>query len=193
MPPLFPFPFLPELTSHNKKRMEKLMGLIISRSEGLYCPPGDFYIDPWQPVDRAVITHGHADHARAGHRHYLAAAPGKNILLSRLGDIDLDTLPYGVPVTHNGVQLSFHPAGHVLGSAQVRLAYRGEVWVASGDYKLDPDRTCIPFEPVPCHTFVTESTFGLPIYRWPTQTALFDDINRWWRSNAAENKTSVLF
>ncbi|MCD6025943.1 MAG: ligase-associated box helicase [Solimicrobium sp.] len=169
------------------------MDLIIARPEGLYCPPGDFYIDPWRSVDRAIITHGHSDHARSGNGHYLCAAPGKNILLSRLGDIALDTLPYGVPLTHNGVQLSFHPAGHVLGSAQVRLEYRGEVWVASGDYKMESDGTCAPFEPVPCHTFITESTFGLPIYRWPAQVELFNDINEWWRNNAAENRTSVLF
>lgn len=169
------------------------MDLIVARPEGLYCAPGDFYIDPWQPVERAVITHAHSDHARAGNGHYLAAAPGKNILLSRLGDIALYTLPYGVPILHNGVQLSFFPAGHILGSAQVRLAYRGEVWVASGDYKMEADGTCAPFEPVPCHTFITESTFGLPIYRWPAQTALFDDINQWWRSNAANNQISVLF
>jgi len=169
------------------------MDLITARPEGLYCPPGDFYIDPWRPVERAVITHAHSDHARAGNGHYLAAAPGKNILLSRLGDIALDTLPYDIPITHHGVQLSFHPAGHVLGSAQVRLAYRGEVWVASGDYKLEPDGTCAPFEPVPCHTFITESTFGLPIYRWPGQPVLFDEINQWWRNNAENNRTSVLF
>lgn len=169
------------------------MELIVARPEGLYCPPGDFYIDPWRPVERAVITHAHSDHARSGNAHYLAAAPGRNILLARLGDIALDVLPYGVPLTHNGVQISFHPAGHVLGSAQVRLAYRGEVWVASGDYKMESDGTCAPFESVPCHTFITESTFGLPIYRWPSQAELFADINQWWRSNAANDRTSVLF
>jgi putative mRNA 3-end processing factor len=114
-------------------------------------------------------------------------------VLARLGNIGLDTVPYGASVTHNGVQISFHPAGHVLGSAQVRLAYRGQVWVASGDYKLEADGTCAPFEPVPCHTFITESTFGLPIYRWSAQTGLFNDINQWWRSNAANNRASVLF
>jgi len=143
------------------------MDLVIARPEGLYCPPGDFYIDPWRPVDRAVITHGHGDHARVGNRHYLTAASGAGILRSRLGqDIHLQTLPYGERLLHHGVTLSLHPAGHVLGSAQVRLEYQGEVWVASGDYKVEPDGTCTPFEPVRCHTFISESTFGLPIYRW---------------------------
>ena len=170
------------------------MDLVVARPEGLYCPPGDFYIDPWRPVQRAVITHGHSDHARRGNGHYLAAAPGAGILRKRLGDdIALQLLKYGERIEHHGVTLSLHPAGHVLGSAQVRLEYRGEVWVASGDYKLDADGTCLPFEPVRCHTFITESTFGLPIYRWVPQPELFADINQWWRSNAAEGRTSVLF
>lgn len=170
------------------------MDLVIARPEGLYCPPGDFYIDPWRPVDRAVITHGHGDHARWGNRHYLAAAPGKGILLSRLGtDINLEVLDYGHSITHHGVRLSFHPAGHVLGSAQVRLEYQGEVWVASGDYKVEPDGTCTAFEPVPCDTFITESTFGLPIYKWRPQAEIFADMNQWWAANAAQNRASVLF
>lgn len=170
------------------------MDLVIARPEGLYCPPGDFYIDPWRPVDRAVITHGHGDHARAGCGHYLAAAPGEHILRVRLGaDIRLDALAYGQSITHHGVKLSLHPAGHVLGSAQVRLEYQGEVWVASGDYKVEPDATCTPFEPVRCDTFITESTFGLPIYTWRPQQEIFDDINRWWVANQAQKRASVLF
>ncbi|MES2883527.1 MAG: ligase-associated DNA damage response exonuclease [Pseudomonadota bacterium] len=170
------------------------MPLIIARPEGLYCPPGDFYIDPWRPVDRAVITHGHSDHARRGNGHYLAAAPGAGILRKRLGDdISLQTLAYGEQIDHHGVRLSLHPAGHVLGSAQVRLEHGGEVWVASGDYKTEDDGTCAPFEPVRCHTFITESTFGLPIYKWVPQTALFADINDWWRGNAEAGRSSVLF
>jgi putative mRNA 3-end processing factor len=140
--------------------------LVVQRPEGLYCPPGDFYIDPWRPVDRAVITHAHADHARSGHGHYLAAAPAGGVLRARLGDITLQTLAYGERIEHHGVTVSLHPAGHVLGSAQVRLEHGGQVWVASGDYKVAPDRTCAPFEPVRCDVFITESTFGLPIYRW---------------------------
>jgi putative mRNA 3-end processing factor len=170
------------------------MDLLIARPEGLYCPPGDFYIDPWRPVDRAVITHGHSDHARHGNNHYLTAAPGAGILRKRLGeDIQLDTLNYGESINHHGVKLSLHAAGHVLGSAQVRLEYQGEVWVASGDYKLEDDGTCAPFEHVRCHTFITESTFGLPIYRWQPQVELFADINSWWQNNAANGRTSVLF
>lgn len=168
------------------------MDLVIATPEGLYCPPGDFYIDPWRPVDRAVITHAHADHARRGHRHYLASAAGEGVLRARLGDISLDALAYGQVVEHNGVRISLHPAGHVLGSAQVRIEYRGEVWVASGDYKIGTDPTCLPFEPVRCHTFITESTFGLPIYRWQTDEALFAGINQWWAQNAAESRASVL-
>jgi putative mRNA 3-end processing factor len=175
-------------------RQGEFMDLVVARPEGLYCPPGDFYIDPWRPVERAVITHAHGDHARRGNGRYLAAAPGAGILRSRLGeDISLQTLTYGERVDHHGVTLSFHPAGHVLGSAQVRLEYQGEVWVASGDYKVEPDGTCAPFEPVRCHTFITESTFGLPIYRWPSQAEIFAGIDAWWRANAAAGKASVLF
>lgn len=166
--------------------------MVVVRKEGLYCVPGDFYIDPWQPVERAVITHGHGDHARPGHRHYLCAAPGAGILRTRLGDITVQGLAYGEHVLHQGVRISLHPAGHVLGSAQVRMEYGGEVWVASGDYKVEPDATCDPFEPVRCDCFITESTFGLPIYRWQPQAQVFDDINAWWRRNAAEGRCSVL-
>ncbi|WP_019580961.1 MULTISPECIES: ligase-associated DNA damage response exonuclease [Pseudomonas] len=169
------------------------MDLVIARPEGLYCPPGDFYIDPWRPVERSVITHAHSDHARRGNQHYLAAAPGAGILRAQLGQhINLQTLPYGEQLLHHGVKLSFHPAGHMLGSAQVRLECGGEVWVASGDYKTEPDGTCAPFEPVRCHTFITESTFGLPIYRWQPQAQILAEINQWWRANAAVDKTSVL-
>lgn len=167
--------------------------LVVARKEGLYCVPGAFYIDPWRPVERAVITHAHADHARIGHGHYLAAAPGEGVLRARLGEIALQTLPYGETIEHNGVRISLHPAGHVLGSAQVRMEHRGEVWVASGDYKVEADGTCAPFEPVRCDTFITESTFGLPIYRWQPQAALLADINRWWRRNADNGRCSVLF
>lgn len=170
------------------------MDLVIARPEGLYCPPGDFYIDPWRPVERAVITHAHGDHARWGMGHYLAASDSEGILRSRIAaDMPLQTLAYGERLEHHGVTLSFHPAGHVLGSAQVRLEYRGEVWVASGDYKVEPDGTCAPFEPVRCHTFITESTFGLPIYRWQPQAEIFTEVNDWWRANAAAGRPSVLF
>jgi putative mRNA 3-end processing factor len=172
------------------------MDLIVRRPEGLYCPPGAFYIDPWRPVDRAVITHAHADHARMGHGHYLAAAPAEGVLRARLGEITLQTLAYGEAIDHRGVRLSLHPAGHVLGSAQVRIEHAGQVWVASGDYFVsgagDDNRTCAPFEPVRCHCFITESTFGLPIYRWQPQREVFDDIDAWWRANAAAGRASLL-
>ena len=152
--------------------------LVIATPRGLYCPPGDFYIDPWRPVDRALITHAHGDHARRGHGAYLAHRQSEHVMRARLGDdIALQTLAYGEPVTLNGVRVSLHPAGHVLGSAQVRIEHAGRVWVASGDYKLDADPTCAPFEPVRCDVFITESTFGLPIYRWPAPAALFADLN----------------
>ena len=166
--------------------------LIVLRPQGLYCPAGDFYIDPWRPVHRAVITHAHADHARPGHGHYLASAHGEGVLRARLGGISLQTLPYGERISHHGVELSLHPAGHVLGSAQVRLSHGGRTWVASGDYKVAPDRTCTPFEPVRCEVFITESTFGLPIYRWRPDEELFADIHRWWAANAADGRVSVL-
>jgi len=166
--------------------------LVVQRPEGLYCPPGDFYIDPWRPVDRAVITHAHSDHARIGHGHYLAAAPAEGVLRARLGDVTLQLLPYGERIVHHGVALSLHPAGHVLGSAQVRLEHGGQVWVASGDYKVAPDPTCAPFEPVRCDVFITESTFGLPIYRWCPEAELFAGINAWWARNALHQRASVL-
>ncbi len=166
--------------------------LVVQTREGLYCPPGGFYIDPWRPVARAVITHAHADHARTGHTHYLAAAPADGVLRARLGDITLQTLPYGERIVHHGVTVSLHPAGHVLGSAQVRLEHGGQVWVASGDYKVAPDPTCAPFEPVRCDVFITESTFGLPIYRWRDDAAIFADINAWWQANVLAGRASVL-
>ena len=167
--------------------------LIVQKPEGLYCPPGDFYIDPWRAVDRAVITHAHADHARTGHGHYLAAAPAEGVLRARLGQgIALQAVEYGEVVAHNGVTVSLHPAGHVLGSAQVRLEHGGQTWVASGDYKVAPDATCAPFEAVRCDVFITESTFGLPIYRWRPDAEVFAEINAWWATNAAVNRASVL-
>ena len=161
---------------------------------GLYCPAGDFFVDPWRPVDRAVITHAHSDHARSGSRHYLCAARGMELLRQRLGrNTAIEGLAFGEVREINGVRVSLHPAGHILGSAQVRVEHRGEVWVVSGDYKLEPNVTADAFEPVRCHTFITESTFGLPIYRWRPQGEVFADINAWWRRNQEEARTSVLF
>jgi putative mRNA 3-end processing factor len=163
-------------------------------AQGLYCEAGDFYIDPWEPVDRALITHAHGDHARWGSRSYLAATEGERVLRTRLGpDAAIETVQYGETRDVGGVRVSFHPAGHILGSAQIRVEHRGEVWVVSGDYKTDPDPTCTAFEPVRCHTFVTESTFGLPIYRWCPQSEVFGEIVTWWSANAAAGRASVLF
>jgi len=162
---------------------------------GLYCDAGDFFIDPWRPVPRAVVTHAHGDHLTWGCGSYLVSARGVGVTRERLGQWAdrVEGIAFGDVRTINGVRVSLHPAGHILGSAQVRLEHGGEVWVASGDYKTDPDPTCDPWEPVRCHTFITESTFGLPIYRWPATPAVFDGIDVWWRENAAAGRASLLF
>lgn len=168
--------------------------LLTNTERGLFCEAGDFYVDPWQPVDTAFITHAHSDHARVGSRLYLTEESGKSILQSRLGpEARIEGLRYGHVISRNGVGVSLHPAGHILGSAQVRIEHKGEVCVASGDYKLENDGTCPPFEPICCHLFVTESTFGLPIYRWRAQRDVFTEINGWWRENQARGRTSVIF
>src|SRR5438874_4351451 len=169
-------------------------GLISLTARGLYCKQGDFYIDPWRPVDTAVITHAHSDHAYRGSRSYLVAKEGEQLARIRLDpESSISTQKYGESAVINGVKLSFHPAGHILGSAQVRVEYKGEVWVISGDYKLTPDATCTPFEPVKCNFFITEATFGLPIYRWPPPAQVFGEINDWWRRNQQREKASVIF
>jgi putative mRNA 3-end processing factor len=169
------------------------MDLITVTPQGLYCPLGDFFIDPWRPVARAVITHGHSDHARYGSQRYLCQTDCAPILRKRLGDVAIEPLDYGARIDVNGVTVSLHPAGHVLGSAQVRIEYKGEVWVASGDYKTEPDGVSAPFEPVRCHAFITESTFGLPIYRWRPQREIMSEIDDWWRENARAGRASVIF
>lgn len=167
--------------------------LLEPSSSGLYCPRGDFFIDPRVPVARAVITHAHADHARPGSGRYLTARPGGAILKHRLGqDIQLQTVDYGETLDCHGIRLSLHPAGHILGSAQVRLEHAGQVWVVSGDYKVGADATCAPFEPLICHTFITEATYGLPVFHWPPQQTVIDEINVWWRRNRDQGRTSLL-
>ena len=162
--------------------------------QGLYCAPGGFHVDPWRPVDRALITHAHGDHARTGSRRYLGTRAGLGLLRRRLGEeAAIDALDYGERLDINGVTVSFHPAGHVLGSAQLRVEHRGETWVVSGDYKRAPDPTCAPFEPVRCDTFITEATFGLPIFRWDAPEQVAEDILRWWDANRAQGRASVLF
>lgn len=174
--------------------MAYTVSMLTVTASGLYCPAADVYIDPWGPVDRAVITHAHGDHARWGSRHYLASRAGERVLRTRLGtEASIELVEYGAPVDINGVSISLIPAGHILGSAQVRLEHRGEVWAVSGDYKTEPDPTCATFEVVRCHTFVTESTFGLPIYTWRPQAETFGELRDWWRENAAEGRASVVY
>lgn len=170
------------------------MPLLSPTTQGLFCPMGNFFIDPWKPVDRAIITHAHADHARPGSKHYLTAESGKAVLRERVGEkASIEGIAYGRKIDLNGVTVSLHPAGHLLGSSQVRVEHRGEVWVFTGDYKTQPDPSCEPFELVKCHTFITESTFGLPIYQWKDSGPLFKEIESWWRSNQKMGRTSVLF
>ena len=167
--------------------------LVVHTPEGLYCPPGDFHIDPWRPVPRAVITHGHGDHARTGMGTYHVAAEGLPVLQWRLGEQDYRVHALGERVRIGDALVSFHPAGHVLGSTQVRIEVDGEVWVASGDYKRDPDPTCLPFEVVPCDVFITECTFGLPIYRWPPASDVARDIVAWRKECAANGEAAILY
>jgi putative mRNA 3-end processing factor len=160
--------------------------------KGIYCAQGKFYIDPWKPVDDAVITHAHADHAYWGHKRYLAHHHSREVLLYRLGEINLETVEYGEKVMKNGVEISLFPAGHVIGSAQIRLEYKGEIWVVSGDYKTEDDSISAPFEPVRCHHFISECTFGMPVYQWKPQAEIFNDVNSWWRYNVEHNLATVI-
>ncbi len=162
------------------------------KPQGIYCPAGDFFIDPWQPVDRALITHGHADHARPGHTRYLATHAAGPVMRHRLGEITLDGIAYGETRQIGEAKVSFHPAGHVPGSAQIRVEVGGEVWVVSGDYKTAPDRLCAAFEPIKCHSFITECTFGLPVFTWPSEDQIAQEINTWWAANAAQGRFSLL-
>lgn len=160
---------------------------------GIWCEKADVYIDPWRPVDRAIITHAHSDHARRGSRHYLASPITKALMHARLGvDLRIDTLQPGQGGTINGVTFSLHPAGHIPGSMQVRVEHQGEVWVATGDHKRHADGISDAFEPVRCHTLITECTFGLPIYRWKEPRIVLDEINAWWRVNADQGVCSVI-
>lgn len=161
--------------------------------EGLYCRAGDFHVDPWRPVPRAVVTHGHADHARAGMGVVHAATPGLGLLRWRLGDAQaLSGHAYGESFVLGGARVSLHPAGHVLGSAQVRIEVDGRVWVVSGDYKRDDDPTCTPFEVVPCDVFITEATFGLPVYRWRPASEVAAEIRAWWDACATRGEAALL-
>ncbi|MCU0721220.1 MAG: ligase-associated DNA damage response exonuclease, partial [Pirellula sp.] len=164
------------------------------RPAGLYCPQGDFYIDPWRPVNRAVITHAHSDHARWGSKQYLCANGSVPLLRDRLGnDITVSGLGYGEKICIGSVRLSFHPAGHILGSSQIRIENSGHISLVTGDYKREPDPTCSPFEPQSAHCLITESTFGLPVFRWPESKQTAEQINSWWRDNQSSGVTSILY
>lgn len=169
------------------------MSLLIFRKKGIYCQQADVYIDPWRPVSKALITHGHSDHARRGMQSYLCSTDCVPVLQHRLGnDIRVHGLDYGQSTLINGVKISFHPAGHVLGSAQIRLEYQGEIWVVTGDYKTVDDGISTPFEHIKCHHFITETTFGLPFYQWRQQEEIFADINQWWAGNKNEKRPSLI-
>ncbi|HMO07869.1 MAG TPA: ligase-associated DNA damage response exonuclease [Paracoccaceae bacterium] len=166
--------------------------LLTFTDRGIFCPAGGFHIDPWRPVDRAVITHGHSDHARPGHGAYLATQAALPVMRHRLGEIAAEGLGWGEERRIGDVAVSLHPAGHVPGSAQVRVERGGEVWVVSGDYKVEPDGLSEPFEPVRAHAFVSECTFGLPIFRWRPQAEVMAEIAAWWRANAAAGRVSLI-
>jgi putative mRNA 3-end processing factor len=166
--------------------------LLSFTDRGIHCADGGFFIDPWRPVDRAMITHGHSDHARWGHGHYLCTHQALPVVRHRLGDIRAEGIAYGEVRQIGGVRVSFHPAGHVPGSAQIRVERGGEVWVVSGDYKVEDDGLSEPFEPVRCHAFISECTFGLPIFTWQPQAVIAARMADWWRRNAAEGRVSVL-
>lgn len=168
--------------------------ILQSTDAGLYCAAGDFFVDPRRPVNRAVVSHAHTDHARWGCRKYLAAAPSEHLLRMRMNDdAEFEFLPFGQSIKIGGVDISFHPAGHMLGSAQIRLEHRGQIAVVTGDYKLERDPTCKAWQPVKCHLMVTESTFGLPVYRWAPPETITSDINNWWRTSRDQEKCCLLY
>lgn len=168
-------------------------GLLVHTALGLYCPKADVYLDPWKPVKKAILSHGHADHARWGSSSYLCTPTAAPVIKYRLGDINLETLPFGEEKLINGVAFSFHPAGHILGSAQIKVSYKGEIVVFSGDYKTANDGFSEAFEPVKCHTFITESTFGLPVYHWQDQKWVFNEMEEWCKNNRNNGQLSILY
>ncbi len=168
-------------------------GLLVHTALGLYCPKADVYLDPWKPVKKAILSHGHADHARWGSSSYLCTPTAAPVIKYRLGEINLETLPFGEEKLINGVSFSFHPAGHILGSAQIKVSYKGEIVVFSGDYKTANDDFSEAFEPVKCHTFITESTFGLPVYHWQDQKWVFNEMEEWCKNNRNNGQLSILY
>ena len=167
------------------------MPLIEFTDKGLYCRQGDFYIDPWKPVNRAVITHAHSDHARWGSKYYLCHHFTKPILQLRLGENNYESIGWDEPVYINSVRVTLHPAGHIIGSAQVRLEYKDGVWVFTGDFNTEDDGLSTAFEPVKCNNFITQTTFALPIYKWKPQEVLFSGMKDWILNNKLEGKSSV--
>lgn len=162
--------------------------------KGLHCPPGDFFIDAWNPVPICIVTHAHGDHAYPGHRLYIAIEETLKFLRHRFGqNLPTKTLQYGEKIKMGGCWISLHPAGHVLGSAQVRIEDAQGVTVISGDYKRAADSSCVPFEVLKCDVFVTESTFALPIYQWLSSELIGEQITKWWLDNASQGHPSVLF
>ena len=167
--------------------------LLAFNQNGIYCAQADVYLDPWRPVTNAIITHGHADHSRWGHKKYITHHTNVAIIKHRLGDINVSGKDWNETFTINGVKFSFHPAGHIIGSAQIRVEFKGEVWVFTGDYKTEDDGVAVPYDVVKCHTFITECTFGLPAFTWIPQQQVMADINSWWQKNKEDGRTSVLF
>jgi len=168
------------------------MSVLEFRPEGIYCSQGDFYIDPWRPVDKALITHGHADHARFGSKKYLCTDIAAPVIRHRLGNVAIETIPYEKELSLNGVNVSFYPAGHVPGSAQILIEIKGERWVVSGDYKVVDDGLSTPFKPIKCHSFISECTFGLPVFNWLPQEQVFKEINSWWHQCISDGLTPIL-
>lgn len=169
-----------------------MASLISFKKKGIYCPQANVYIDPWGKVEKALITHGHSDHARKGHQSYLCHNNSINILKSRLGSINVQGIAYDKSININGVKITFYPAGHIVGSAQIKLENNSESWVISGDYKIQPDSLATNFTPVKCDYFVTESTFGLPVFQWQKPKVVFEEINAWWQENISNKKASIL-
>lgn len=169
------------------------MPLISLTTNGLFCEKANLYIDPWKKVDKALITHAHSDHARPGMGAYLSHNNSIDILKHRLGNtITIQGVMYEEPIFINGVEITFFPAGHIIGSAQIRLRDNKECWVISGDYNLSDDELIEPFVPVKCDTFVTESTFGLPVFQWNKTEEIVTDINTWWQYNQSLNRPSII-
>lgn len=167
--------------------------LLAFNDKGIYCEAADVYLDPWKPVDKAIISHGHADHSRWGHKKYITHHSNVPIIKHRLGDIEVSGVEWNESFSINGVKFSMHPAGHIIGSSQIRVEHKGEIWVFTGDYKTEDDGLAVPYEVVKCHTFITECTFGLPAFKWLPQQQVFNDINNWWQQNQDDGRTSILF